>query len=167
MTSLEKFIAELAASDGQPVRSYAALERLSADRVGMRLFTLTTVDRNAGVGCRFYSNMPDAYPPSGRKPIPENDWGRTVIERRQVFVANDIVSIAKVFPDHELIRSLGCESAMTVPVVVNGELLGTINCLDSAGAYTGQRVERAADLALPGAACFLLERSMANSGESS
>jgi len=35
----------------------------------------------------------------------------------------------------ELILSLGCESAMNVPVLYNGHLLGTMNLLDAAGRY--------------------------------
>jgi hypothetical protein len=34
-----------------------------------------------------------------------------------------------------LIVSLGCESAMNVPVVYAGRVLGTLNLLDAAGHY--------------------------------
>ena len=44
-------------------------------------------------------------------------WSEEVIERRSTFVANDIEAIAEVFDDHELIRSLGCEIVINIPVV--------------------------------------------------
>ena len=45
--------------------------------------------------------------------------------------------------DHKLILSLGCESAMNVPVVYAGRLLGTMNLLDAAGHYKESDVARA------------------------
>ena len=61
-------------------------------------------------------------------------------------MANTIEDIAKVFPDHELIKSLGCESVINLPVYIGGEMLGTVNCLDVAHHYTPERVERAKTL---------------------
>lgn len=164
MSCWHEFQHALALESDQPFRTFAALERLAIDLVGARLFTLMSVDMARGVGCRFHSNMPDAYPTSGTKPIPENEWTGIVIERQETFVANDIEGIARVFPDFELIRSLGCEAVLNIPIVVNGRVLGTINCLDAAGAYTKERIDRASDLTLPGAACFLLEAACLNSG---
>ena len=98
---------------------------------------------------------------SGTKPANPTDWSRQVIDDKQIFVANDIDGIAAVFSDHELIRSLGCESVINVPIVVAGEVLGTINCLHEAGFYTSEKVEAAEALKLPGAVCLLLSERKA------
>ena len=45
-----------------------------------------------------------------------------------------------------------------MPIVVGGEVLGTINCLHEAGFYTRDKVEAAEALKLPGAVCLLLTR---------
>ena len=71
-------------------------------------------------------------------------------------------AIAEVFPDHELIASLGCQSVINVPVVIYGAVYGTINCLDVAGYYTPDRVAASEALKLPGAAAFLLNRSLSS-----
>ncbi|KAB2861816.1 MAG: GAF domain-containing protein, partial [Bauldia sp.] len=113
---------------------------------------------------RIYSNMPAAYPVSGTKPANETDWSRVVMGEGRTFVANDIDGIAEVFSDHELIRSLGCESVMNVPVVVAGRVIGTINCLDAAGHYTPDRIEAAEALKLPGAVCLLLQQRQSATG---
>ena len=105
---------------------------------------------------RVYSNMPEAYPVSGTKPANETDWSREVIKEKRTFVANDIEGIAAVFDDHELIKSLGCESVLNVPIVIGGQVLGTINCLHEAGFYTKEKVDAAEALKLPGAVCLLL-----------
>ena len=124
----------------------------------MKLFTVMTHDGKKRRGePASIPNMPDAYPVSGTKPANQTDWSRQVIERQAApFVANDIDGIAAVFPDHELIKSLGCESVINVPIVVGGEVLGTINCLHEAGFYTSEKVEAAEALKLPGAVCLLL-----------
>ena len=110
-----------------------------------------------GVARRNYSNMPDAYATSGEKPIQDNSWTEQVQGRHETFVANSIEEIAAVFPDHELIQSLGCESCMNLPIVVNERVIGTLNCLHDAGHFTPERVGAAESLKQAGALAFLLE----------
>jgi GAF domain-containing protein len=161
---LETFHAALARADGQPDTAMAALCQLAQSAVGAKLFTVTTVDQKEGVARRLYSSMPDAYPVSGTKPLVDDDWSRHVIGQGKIFVGNSAGDLAAVFSDHELIESLGCQSVINVPIVVDGEILGTINCLDVAGHYTPERVAAAEILKLPGAACLMLHR-MATRGE--
>jgi GAF domain-containing protein len=154
------------AEDGaQPEAAFAALWQLTRDVVGVKLFTVMAHDGKKGVASRIFSNMPDAYPVSGTKPANVTDWSRQVIEKKQTFVANDIEGIREVFDDHELIQSLGCESVINVPIVVGGEVLGTINCLHEAGFYTNDKVEAAEALKLPGAVCLLLTRLSDKGGQ--
>ncbi len=55
---------------------------------------------------------------------------------------------------------MGCESVINVPIEIDGEVVGTVNCLHEAGFYTPKRIEAAEALKLPAAVCFLLnERS--------
>ena len=117
-----------------------------------------------GEACRIFSNMPDAYPVSGKKPGRDDIWSRQVIKGRQTFVANTIDDIATVFPDHELICSLGCESVINVPIIVADRFMGTINCLHEAGYYTPEKVQQSEMLKLPGAACFLMNYAYFENG---
>src|SRR4051812_45831692 len=129
------FTKALAAAGATPQAAFDALCRFGQHTVGARLSTVTLQDRATGGSRRAYSNMPEAYPVSGTKPADVTDWSRQVLVEKRTFVANDIDSIAAVFPDHALIRSLGCESVINVPVVIGGEVLGTVNCLHEAGFY--------------------------------
>ena len=165
MESNAEFMRELANASGQPQRSFLALERLAEDTVGCKLFTLMSFDREAREGCRLHSSMPDAYPVTGRKPVPEGPWAETVVRNRDIFTANSIADIAKVFPDHELIASLGCGAVINIPVIAAGRLLGCVNCLDSAGSYGPKRISAARSLRLPGAACFLLAGTLSKPGD--
>jgi hypothetical protein len=49
---------------------------------------------------------------------------------------------------------------MNVPILLDGEVAGTINCLDVAGHYTPERVAAAEALKLPGLVCLLLNQRM-------
>ncbi|SHJ28192.1 GAF domain-containing protein [Wenxinia saemankumensis] len=143
---------------GQPEAAFEALAALVQETVGAKLFTTTVVMRERGVVRRNFSTMPDAYPVSGEKPLTKDRWADQVEGRHETFVANSIEEIAAVFPDHELIRSLGCESCMNVPIVIDGTVVGTLNCLHEAGHYTREHVARAETLKLPGAVTFLMHR---------
>jgi hypothetical protein len=155
MTLLSEFTKAIA-EQGQPLAAMQALEKLALTKVGAKLFTLTTVEPGTGEAERIYTNMPDAYPVSGRKPADTSDWSRHVLGERRTFVANSIEEIAAVFPDHALIQSLGCESVINIPIEVNGAVVGTMNLLHQAGFYSPDKLAAAEALRLPGALCFLL-----------
>jgi hypothetical protein len=135
------FLAALAAPN-QPAPVFLALETIIREEVGAKLFTLMTFDARTGLSRRVHSSHPREYPVSGSKPLSVGLWSRTVIDARRTFVANTIEAIAEVFPDHELIRSLGCGSVVNLPVVFSGVVIGTANALDGPGHYTPERVER-------------------------
>lgn len=139
--------------------AWKALEDLATGLVGVKLFTVMTVDLAAGLARRAYISRPSQYPASGTKPLHGNsgDWFETVFTRRRTFVANTIEHIARVFPDHQLIASLGCGSVVNLPVVLEGDLVAAINLLDETGHYTPMRVAAAeAGLAIPARLCCAL-----------
>lgn len=144
----------------QPLATYEAIEKLADKVIGIKLFTLMEIDNVKGVARRTYTNMPDAYPTDGEKPIQDNVWTERVQVRHETFVANSIEEIAEVFGDYELIQSLGCESCINVPIVVNGQAVGTLNCLHEAGHYTPERVAASEKLKQPGAIAFLLAETL-------
>lgn len=141
-------------------KAFAALETLTRELVGVKLFTVMTSDTKNRLSRRIYSNMPDAYPVSGTKPYNETHWSDITLKRKETFVANTIGDIAEVFDDHALIKSLGCESVINVPIILDGLVVGTINCLHEEGFYTEDRVKAADALKLPGMACMLLHDKM-------
>ena len=131
-------------------QAFAALQALTEATVGTKLFTYMSVDMEAELSRRAYTSDPVNYPASGTKPIRYDSWFDIVHKERRYFVANTIADIAKVFPDYELIDSLGCQSVVNMPVVIGGELIGTVNMLDVDGYYTPERVQLIHDvLAVP------------------
>lgn len=137
----------------------AALHRLAAATVGAKLFTMTADNPKGGYVRRVYSSDETAYPVLGTKPIVFDETYRLMTEQRFVYVANSIDTMRPDFPDLDLIVSLGCGSAINMPIVAGGEMLGSVNLLDAEGWYTPERVEAAKLLTAPAMACFLILRS--------
>lgn len=149
------------ATSGQA--GFQALETLARRTVGCKLFTVMTVDMQAGLARRAYTSDPQHYPASGTKPVHHDAWFDIVHKERALFVANTIGDIAKVFPDFELIDSLGCQSVVNLPVVVGDELIATVNLLDRAGFYTEEKVEVVRTmLSLPAKLACLIARNFAS-----
>lgn len=143
--AIAQFDAAIAVARGAD-QAFGALQALVQATVGAKLFTFMTVDMEAEVARRAYTSDAKNYPTSGTKPIRYDSWFDIVHRQRQYFVANTIADIAKVFPDYELIDSLGCQSVVNLPVVIGGELVGTVNMLDVEGYYTPERVQAIRDV---------------------
>lgn len=148
------------ASADQPDATYAAVDALVQETIGAKLFTIMEIDRDKGVARRSYTNMPDAYPATGEKPLRDDAWSELVQDKRQTFVANTIEEIAAVFGDYELIQSLGCESCLNLPIEVGGSVIGTLNCLHEAGHYTADKVAAANSLKQSGALALLVAKAL-------
>lgn len=140
-----KFTTDLAAAPTQH-SAHDALYRLSDGLVPVRLWTVMSLDPEAGLASRAYSNMPEAYPASGTKPMPENAWSDIVRGQHKCFIANTLAEISVVFPDHALIGSLECGSVLNIPIVHKGQLIGTVNLLDAEHHFTPERVQTCQDL---------------------
>lgn len=155
-TALAAFTRDLERATTQAA-AFEALGRLVAEVIGVKLFTVMTMDFEAGVARRAYTNEPEAYPASGNKPIQRNAWFERVHDQGESFVANTIEDIAKVFFDADIIASLGCGSVLNIPVRLRGEIIGTLNLLDVEGYFDEATVERCTRLLrLPAMGCFLL-----------
>ncbi|MEP3279687.1 MAG: GAF domain-containing protein [Stappiaceae bacterium] len=119
---------------------FAALHRAADAACGARLFTVTVLDRDAGLARRAYSSHPVDYPVTGTKPMGSNSWTQKVLEQGETFVANETAGFSSYFSDHALINSLGCEAAMNIPVTRASQVVATVNILDVAGHFTPSRV---------------------------
>jgi hypothetical protein len=120
---------------------WQALLELTEAVVGVRLFTVMTVDMPKLLACRAFTSNSLAYCVSGTKPITLDRWFDLVHRQRKMFIANTIAEIAEVFPDHEKISALGCGSVVNLPIVVENELVATINMLHEEHYYTPARIE--------------------------
>ena len=138
---------------------FEALHHLTVTLVGARLFTIMRVDMDAMQASRSYTSDAENYPTSGTKPVEMNRWFDIVHGKQESFVANSLTDIATVFPDHELIGSLGCGSVVNLPVILGGKLVATVNMLDAEHHYTQERVTLVEQkLLLPSMAAILFDK---------
>lgn len=124
----------------------AILHRAIAKQEAVRLFTVSVLDRKAGLAWRAYSSDPTAYPVTGTKPLGRDAWSEMVIERGQTFIANTAAEFVPFFSDHALIEALGCRSAGNFPVKDDGLVVATVNLLDVEGYFDAGRVARVTNL---------------------
>lgn len=137
--------------------AFDALCVLTKATVGARLFTVMTSDVDAMEARRAYTDDAVNYPTAGTKPIQMNRWFETVLVQQQAFVSNTLADIDTVFPDAELIGSLGCGSVVNQPIIIGGKVVATMNILHDEGYYTPDRIERIRrDLRVPALAATLV-----------
>ena len=156
MTSTDSYTKAVSGRSNQPGSTFQALASLAYAILDLKQFTMMASDEVRGVAKRIYSDNPLAYPIGGEKPIPRNVWTETIFDRHEIFVGNSIEELATVFPDWELIQSLGLESCLNLPIIIENKVVGTLNCLNVAGHFTPARIEAANQLTLPGMVAFLL-----------
>jgi hypothetical protein len=145
MTDENLKVLSLMKEAGQPLTVFRALEALAQRLVGHKLFTLLYVDGEEVA--RVYSTRPQDYPVSGRKPMGTTPWGDLVLKNRKPYLARDKAGIRWAFFDHVLIESMGLGAAINIPVVYDGQCIGTMNLLDVEFHYGEADVERVAPLA--------------------
>ena len=127
--------------------AYRAVERISAEAVGWRLFTVLRYVEAAGAVERLYSSDEKAYPVGGRKPLDKITASHGAMDKGEVFLAATKEEVRKAFFDHELIFSLGITAILNAPISANGRRLGTLALSGLSGMYGRKEVERSMVLA--------------------
>jgi len=141
-----------------PIEVGIALHRLTQAVIGVKLFTLTAINMAQGHVRRVYSSHEEVYPLLGTKPLVIDAWFERMRTEREIDVINTGEGMEGNFGDLDLIRSLGCNASISVPVMAGNDLLGTINALDAEGRYTQDKVGAAQALIVPAVVTFLILR---------
>jgi hypothetical protein len=143
---LDELVQALGSAE-RPPRIFQVMERLTADVIGHRLFTIMRFDPKHDEVERVYTSMPAVYPVGGRKKKINTRWSDHVLREMRIFRANTPEAIREAFEDHVTITSLGLGAALNIPIVRNpmrhqrgavGWCVGTMNLLHETGWYTEQ-----------------------------
>ena len=143
LTQLKRSVAALEKSrELQPL--FAEVARAYQSEVGFRLFTITAIDQSLPKPVRrLWSSHPELYPIGGDKELASDAWTDKVMGSQQLMICNTANDIAATYPDHDVIDSLGCGSGMNLPIVLAGEVLGTLNIFNAARWFDEERIDRA------------------------
>ena len=123
------------AESRQPRQVYREVERISAETMSWRLFTVLRYVEAAQAVERLYSSDEKAYPVGGRKPLDKITASHGAMEKGEVFLAGTKEEVRKAVFDHELIFSLGITAILNVPIRHAGRRLGTVNLCGEEGMY--------------------------------
>jgi hypothetical protein len=135
-------------ADGADVREiYREVERIAAETVGWRLFTVLRYLEAEGAVERLYSSDEKAYPVGGRKPLEKITVSHGAMEKGEVFLAATREEVRAAFFDHELIFSLGISAILNVPIRYASRRLGTLNLCGEEGMYGPAEIASAKMLA--------------------
>ncbi|MEX0969785.1 MAG: GAF domain-containing protein [Paracoccaceae bacterium] len=142
------------------LEAHEALHAYAQALVPVKLYTVMTVDMDAMLAGRAYSNDEVTYPLQGTKPVKMDDWFEIVHGRHESFVSNDLAAVRDLFPDYDTIAGIGCGSIINLPVLGAGQLVATVNMLDIPGYFTPERVALLeAELPMPALATLLAARA--------
>jgi hypothetical protein len=128
-------LADALRAPNQPLTICRALEKLTGETIGHRLFTIMRFDRDRSEVQRIHTNMPEVYPAGGRKQKKATAWANHVLADMKVFRGGEPADIVSAFDDHATILGLGLGSVLNIPVVFDGHCVGTMNLLHQAGWY--------------------------------
>ena len=137
----------LAGQSADPGFFYQAVQRIAAQTIGWRLFTiLRHVEADQAVE-RLHSSDAASYPVGGRKPLAKIGASHAALEKGEAVLAATKEEVRRAFFDHELIFSLGITAILNVPIRHAGRHLGTLNLCGEVGMYGAADIARAKVLA--------------------
>jgi hypothetical protein len=128
-------LAEALRAPEQPHAICCALERLTAEVIGHRLFTVMRFDSSRSEVQRIHTSLPTVYPTGGRKQKKATAWADQVLGEMRVFRGSAPADIIAAFDDHETILGLGLGSVLNIPIVFEGRCVGTMNLLHQTDWY--------------------------------
>lgn len=120
------------------------------ETVGVTLFTASVIADAGTSMARIYTTHPDVYPVGGTKTLAGDTnpvWLEQVLKGQQPFLGEDKEAVRAFFFDSATIESLGCGAIINVPVVSNGETIGSMNFLAPEGTYDQKSVDAATKIA--------------------
>ena len=153
-------IEALSAGAGQsPQALFEAIAQVAARRVNAGLVTAMRHHAAEQQVERLYSSNTQAYPVGGRKQKRDTGWSRKVLAEHQVLLSAGDDGIRESFEDHAIIFGLGLHSCVNVPLVSQGQCVGTLNVLRAQADWNADEIAVARALGLAALAGVLMMRA--------
>ena len=140
-------VARLSAESAEAEAVYRLVERISAQTIGWRLFTILRYVEAEGAVERIYSSDPKTYPVGGRKLLSQFTSNHGAMQRGEIFLAPTRADVRQAYADHESLFALGVTAILNVPIRHAGRRLGTMNLCGEEGVYGATEVARGRVLA--------------------
>ena len=134
-------IDQLVSLNNNNFKIFELLENAFQEIIGHKLFTVLRYDKSSLELERIYSSNPSNYPLNGIKKLTNTDWSKIVLVDGNVYIGYNSNDIKLSFPDYELIERLGCRSVMNVPLILEGNVVGSVNLLNKENWYNEHQVQ--------------------------
>jgi GAF domain-containing protein len=141
-----------------PAALFDAIHRVARRRLDARLVTAMRHNEAASTVERIYSSNEQAYPVGGRKLKRDTGWSRKVLVEHRLLVNAGDHAIRESFEDHAIIFGLGLHSCVNVPLVSEGQCIGTLNLLTARANWSDDEVAIARALGIAALAGVLMMR---------
>jgi GAF domain-containing protein len=142
-----------------PDALFAAIAQVAAQRVGAGLVTAMSHRAAESTVERIYSSNQKAYPVGGRKLKRDTAWSRKVLTEQQVLVSAGDDQVRESFDDHAIIFGLGLHSCVNVPLMSEGQCIGTLNVLRAQPDWDDNEIALVRALGLAALAAVLMHGS--------
>ena len=139
-----------------PDALFAAIAQVAARRVNAGLTTAMRHKAAESTVERIFSSNPQAYPVGGRKLKRDTAWSRKVLTEQQVLVSAGDDQVRESFDDHAIIFGLGLHSCVNVPLMSEGQCIGTLNVLRARPDWDAQEIALVRALGLAALAGVLM-----------
>lgn len=141
-----------------PSALFEAIHQAARSRLNAGLVTIMRHHAAEREVERLYSSNTQAYPVGGRKQKRDTGWSRKVLAEHQVLLSSGDAGIRESFDDHAIIFGLGLNSCVNVPLVSEGECVGTLNVLRPQAEWSEDQIAVARALGLAALAGVLALR---------
>jgi GAF domain-containing protein len=139
-----------------PAALYEAINRIAVRRLGAGLVTSMRLHAAEQQVERLYSSNTAAYPVGGRKTKRDTAWSRKVLAEHQVLLSAGDEQLKVSFDDHATIIGLGLHSCLNVPLVSEGQCVGTLNISRAQAEWSGDEITLARALGLAALSAVLM-----------
>jgi len=129
----------------------AELAKLFTALPGVTTMTILATAPDRSIVHRIGTSDAAGFPLGGFDPIDDGPWSRRIFVERLPVIGNTSAEMARYIPETAELEAAGFGSTICVPVIVAGEVRGTVNLLGAAGVFTPD-VLAAVDALLPLAA---------------
>jgi GAF domain-containing protein len=139
-----------------PAALYEEINRIAIRRLGAGLVTSMRHHAAEQQVERLYSSNTAAYPVGGRKQKRDTAWGRKVLAEHQVLLSAGDEQLKESFDDHATIIGLGLHSCLNVPLVSEGQCIGTLNISRAKAEWSDDEIALARALGLAALSAVLM-----------
>ncbi|WDR03234.1 GAF domain-containing protein [Devosia algicola] len=115
---------------------FGALNHALLDITAIECVTYLATAPDRSVIHRVGTSDPSHFPIGGFDPIDDSAWCRRIFGDKQPIIANDSEQMRAFIPETDDLVAMGYEAIVCAPVVIAGEMRGTLNVLGGADAFT-------------------------------